>query len=454
MVIEPGRVAVSQATTGAGPRWLSLPLPGPDRNPILAFIGFSAAGRDGEGPWGAPCHERALRAWGEKVANRILATVNSPLAQPPRGRTVGDPSATDRLIRQVRVSDSPERFQRLATTVVRDSLHVEAAVWVPGSHREQVIIGGGIESIPVATFRNVVGEIGAETIWISNSPSSPWCAGFANLAIVAAPESAGWLIVANTRDGRALGPDIELMRTVASLIAAQRANARTYADLKELLFGVVRALTSAIDAKDRYTSGHSERVARIAVRLGEELRLSPKERGDLYLMGLLHDVGKIGIHDELLKKPGKLSPEEYRQIQDHVKIGVYILSDLKKLSHLLPGVAHHHERVDGKGYPSGLAGKEIPLAARILAVADAYDAMSSTRPYRERRRPDEIESILRKGAGTQWDKDVVDALFHSVSDIERIRQKGVGDSLQRVVEDTLGPSGNGRASRQSSDPPG
>src|SRR4029078_7287808 len=111
-----------------------------------------------------------------------------------------------------------------------------------------------------------------------------------------------------------------LIRPVASLVGTHRINARLYADLKDLLFGVIRALTSAIDAKDPYTSGHSERVARIAVPLGEELGLSASQRGDLYLMGLLHDVGKIGIEDGVLKKPSKLSPEEYRQIQAHVRI--------------------------------------------------------------------------------------------------------------------------------------
>src|SRR6202042_3580690 len=125
--------------------------------------------------------------------------------------------------------------------------------------------------------------------------------------------------------------DAELLQPVASMIAAQQVNARVYADLKELLFGVIRALTSAIDAKDPYTSGHSERVARIAVRLAEEMGLSANQRGDLYLMGLLHDGSKIGIDDQVLKKAEPLTPEEYRTIQSHVEIGVHILEDLKKL---------------------------------------------------------------------------------------------------------------------------
>ena len=125
-------------------------------------------------------------------------------------------------------------------------------------------------------------------------------------------------------------------------------------------------------------------LRRIAAQLGEELGMSPAKRSDLYLTGLLHDVGKIGVDDQVLKKNGPLTPEEFRQIQAHVEIGVTILKDLKKLNHILPGVKHHHESLDGTGYPDRLAGDDIPLEARILAVADAYDAMSSNRPYRKR----------------------------------------------------------------------
>jgi HD-GYP domain-containing protein (c-di-GMP phosphodiesterase class II) len=157
-------------------------------------------------------------------------------------------------------------------------------------------------------------------------------------------------------------------------------------------------------------------------------------------MGLLHDVGKIGIDDMVLKKTGPLTPEEYRLIQSHVEIGVHILEDLKKLHHLLPGVAHHHEHFDGTGYPGGLAGEAIPMSARILAVADGFDAMSSTRPYRRRLTPMAIDEILRKGSGVQWDPRVIDALFACRADVEAIRQKGLGESLQRAVNDAVGRS--------------
>jgi HD-GYP domain-containing protein (c-di-GMP phosphodiesterase class II) len=352
-------------------------------------------------------------------------------------------SVADRLIRRLRVSDAPERFQRLAADEVRIALDVEAVAWVPSARREPIVVSGQIERFESESWRELTQEH-CGGIRFSSRSADGREGPLRKVAVAGATceseSPVGWLVAANPCNENSFGPEVELLSTVASLIATQRANARLYGDLKELLFGVIRALTSAIDAKDPYTSGHSERVARIAVRLGEELGLPPSQRGDLYLMGLLHDVGKIGIQDEVLKKPGKLSPDEYRQIQAHVRIGVQILSDLKKLHHLLPGVEHHHECMDGSGYPAGLTGDQIPLPARILGVADAYDAMSSSRPYRRRLSPDQIDEIFRKGAGTQWDATVVQALFSCRLDLERIRQKGLGESLRQAVGGALGRS--------------
>ncbi len=140
----------------------------------------------------------------------------------------------------------------------------------------------------------------------------------------------------------------------------------------------------------------------------------------------------------MLKKGGPLTQEEFRKIQSHVEIGVTILRDLKKLHHILPGVRHHHESYDGHGYPDGLAGEEIPYEARILAVADSFDAMSSNRPYRRRLSLMQIDEIFRKGRGQQWDPAVVDALFACRSDLEAIRQKGLGESLIGAVDVALG----------------
>jgi HD-GYP domain-containing protein (c-di-GMP phosphodiesterase class II) len=227
------------------------------------------------------------------------------------------------------------------------------------------------------------------------------------------------------------------MRPVASLLNVYRKNLNVYVDLKELLFGVVRALASAIDAKDPYTRGHSERVARIAVCLGRHLMLGTDELSNLYLAGLLHDVGKIGVEDHVLKKPGPLTPTEYRHVMSHVEIGVSILRELKRLRHVLPGILHHHERFGGGGYPDGVKGEEIPFIARILAVADAFDSMSSDRPYRPRRNPVEVDQILRDGANDQWDPKVIEAALVSWHELCAIQQRGLGESLRVAVNDAL-----------------
>ncbi|MBY0394979.1 MAG: HD-GYP domain-containing protein, partial [Thermoleophilia bacterium] len=317
------------------------------------------------------------------------------------------------------------------------SLQVAAVAWVPSHPSEPVVHSGESGRLQGEDFRALVPEgHPPDPACLCNDPAVFDHPEIRRIACGAAEgqRTAGWVIAVNTLDDRPFRvADAELLQSAASVVATQQHNARGYADLKELLFGVIRSLTSAIDAKDQYTSGHSERVARIAVRLAEELGVPPAQRSDLYLMGLLHDVGKIGVDDAVLKKAGPLTPDEYRQIQRHVEIGVQILSDLKKLGHLMPGVRGHHESLDGTGYPDGLAGDAIPFEARILAVADSFDAMSSTRPYRRPLSPTQIDEIFRKGSGSQWDPRIVAALFACRMDLVAICQKGLGESLQAAA---------------------
>jgi HD-GYP domain-containing protein (c-di-GMP phosphodiesterase class II) len=248
--------------------------------------------------------------------------------------------------------------------------------------------------------------------------------GLRSLLIVPIAEGthrSGWILSCNLEDDRPFGTvEASLLNSVATILGTHMRNIYLYQQHHELMLSFVRSLVSTLDAKDCYTRGHSERVALIARRLGQELNLPEEDQHDIYLAGLLHDIGKIGVDDRILQKPGKLTDEEFKKIQAHPMIGYSILQGLKNLQKILPGVRNHHENYNGKGYPDGLKGEEIPLMARILAVADAYDAMGSDRPYRPGMPVEQIEEIFRRGAGDQWDARVINAYFAVREDINRI----------------------------------
>ena len=202
-----------------------------------------------------------------------------------------------------------------------------------------------------------------------------------------------------------------LMEAAAAMLATHRNNVDLLQDRENLTIGIIRTMGNAIDARDPYTRGHSERVGRYGRSLARAVGLCPVDCDRLYLSGLLHDVGKIGIPDTVLRKPGKLTEEEFAVIKKHPEIGARIVSALPQLADLLPGILHHHENWDGTGYPHGLVGERIPLMGRILAVADAYDAMTSNRPYRDGMPRSRALEILSTNAGTQWDKQLVQAFL-------------------------------------------
>ncbi len=238
----------------------------------------------------------------------------------------------------------------------------------------------------------------------------------------------GWLVAMNHSGDAKAGVcefgsvEIQLLSSVGTILGIHSSNLDLYREQSQLFASSVQALTSAIDAKDRYTSGHSNRVAYLSLALAERLGLSKTDCDTIYLAGLLHDIGKIGIDDQVLNKPGKLSDEEYEQIKLHPQLGYEILKGVRQLDKVLPIVLHHHEAWDGTGYPHGLKETETPRMARIMAVADSFDAMSSDRPYRRGMPDEKIDSIFRSGAGTQWDPEIVAAFFEIREDIHRISQ--------------------------------
>jgi putative nucleotidyltransferase with HDIG domain len=196
------------------------------------------------------------------------------------------------------------------------------------------------------------------------------------------------------------------------------------AEIEETTFASMEALARAIDARDSSTFGHSARVAAISLEIADEMHLPVKEREALRRAALLHDIGKIGVEDKVLRKAGPLSEAEADDMREHPRIGHDMLKGLRFLQPSLPGVLHHHERWDGAGYPTGLKGTAIPLAVRILSVADVFDALTSDRPYRQGLSSDAVIAAIRAESGLQFDPDVVSAFL--------ARRRGIEQVLRRM----------------------
>jgi putative two-component system response regulator len=201
---------------------------------------------------------------------------------------------------------------------------------------------------------------------------------------------------------------VELVARVSSLLRL-----KALYDTLEESERVIYSLARAVEAKDTYTEAHTIRVAATARELGQAAGLPDYELGHLYRGGVLHDVGKIGVPDWILLKPGSLDASEVAIMQRHPEIGEDIVRPLRSAEPLLAMIRHHHERFDGHGYPDSLAGEEIPLTARVIAICDAFDALTTDRPYRPAWSEEAAIEILRRGAGSQWDAELV-AVFNSL----------------------------------------
>jgi HD-GYP domain-containing protein (c-di-GMP phosphodiesterase class II) len=457
---------------------LCLLVQGPDQSLLIA-----RGELDGIAPGGTAEAEREktrLQRWLQAVADRLH--IADQLLERRRTDSESNYSAgtweailtLDRLIRRLRIHKEPAKNQQRILDAAFKQLRVQTLIWVPQQADAPIVIHGEPLLAPpeCRALANGLSQHPEyrplEPLLFNDLEGTTWASRFQQVSNLLAflltdQGPLGWVIAINKSAGtRSSAPasqssaadpprrpptaecrapfrksDAALLTPFVALLELHARGSARYQDLKELLVGLTRSLTAALDAKDSYTYGHSERVARIALELGRELGLSGDELSDIYLAGLLHDVGKIGIRDSVLGKAEPLTPEEFEHIKQHVTIGYAILSDLRPIRNLLPGVLYHHEHWDGNGYPDGLAGEAIPLLARILAVADAYDAMSTNRPYRDALPCRKVEEILVKGGGSQWDKRVIEAFVHCRQKIHTIRQRGVGDSLQMAIDGAL-----------------
>ena len=219
----------------------------------------------------------------------------------------------------------------------------------------------------------------------------------------------GVLEAINKRHGQFESGDVELLTALSNQVAVAIENARLYEELKETFYDIVYALAEAIEKRDPYTGEHTKRVMEYSLTIGKTMGLSQKEMMNLRLSAILHDIGKIGIRDNLLLKNERLTVDEYNAIMMHAVYGAEMLAHIRQLKDIIPGVKWHHEKYDGSGYPDGLEGEDIPVIARIISVADTFDAMTTDRPYRKGLSVKAAMEELKRYAGAQFDPDAVDA---------------------------------------------
>lgn len=252
--------------------------------------------------------------------------------------------------------------------------------------------------------------------------AAAWLNQFIFLPLSSKERVFGGMLAINRRDGQGFGS--EEVRFVGAL--AQRAstfleNARLYEDLEKLFMGMLHALVSSIDAKDPYTCGHSQRVAWLSRHIAGLAGIGEAQAQRAYLSGLLHDIGKIGVSENVLRKEGLLTPDEYEEVKRHPQIGANILQGVRQIDDIVPGVLHHHDRYDGHGYPFGLKGDQIPLLGRIVCLADCFDAITSSRTYRRARPLDAARAELQACAGTQFDPALTELLLNA--DLDEVSRK-------------------------------
>ena len=222
--------------------------------------------------------------------------------------------------------------------------------------------------------------------------------------------------------------DLSLLAILANQAGISLENARLYEAVRQDYVDVIQALAGAVDARDHYTREHSNRVSLYGVAIARHLRMDEAFIEAVQFGGLLHDIGKIGIPDLILNKPGRLTDDEFGIMKGHSQLGAGLLRRVESLSHLVPLVLYHHERFDGRGYPEGLAGKKIPLGARILNVADSFETITSDRIYHKARSFEEGLEEIKRCSGGQFDPEMVDAFEAIFDQVRHLREAGKGDA--------------------------
>ena len=277
----------------------------------------------------------------------------------------------------------------------------------------------------------------------NDSKKLPDGSGLVNLSalpVAAKGKESGVLLLANKRSGDFNEQDTKLLLSIGQHAGIALENVRLHHELNEAYASTIAVLADAIEAKDAYTRGHCESVMRLAVEVGRRLELKGEKLDEVRYSALLHDVGKIGVPDGILLKPGRLMDEEFLIIQKHPAIGRDLVARVPTLMRLTDAILHHHEKWDGSGYPEGLAGEGIPLAARIVGAVDAFDAMTTPRPYRDMVSHEEALGELKRCAGTQFDPQIVeliDQILHQGMEVNPEKHTTEHSSLLATAKKNL-----------------
>ncbi len=309
---------------------------------------------------------------------------------------------------QMALGSSPARFVANTLGALRDTIGCRwTALRVHGPAAQLLrvsnggIVADGIDSMAAHRILDRLGDAPRSSVVGDDLVVSPVRREAEPLGILAAGDRL-------SGNGAMSSFESKLVETAAGHLAVFLDNARLYRDLDAMFLGALSALVSAIEAKDPYTRGHSQRVALLSRDLAEAAGFPAAFVKDIHISGLVHDIGKIGVPEVVLRKQGRLDDAEYEAIKQHPEVGFRILRDIPQLAPILDGVRYHHERYDGHGYPHGLAGEAIPVSARIIALADTFDAMSSNRTYRSARSRIEVFAEMSRLGGTQFDPKLLD----------------------------------------------
>ena len=249
--------------------------------------------------------------------------------------------------------------------------------------------------------------------------------GFVTKNILCVPvmsnnEVIGVMQALNKKEGLFTEQDLKLLTSLSDQVAIALENASLHEELKRTFVEVVESLAEAIEKRDPYTGGHTKRVVKYSLMIADEIHLEAEEKDRLKMGALLHDVGKIGIDDSVLRKPAKLDETEFEKMKAHPSIGADILGKIPQIKNIIPGILHHHEWYNGKGYPDGLSGDSLPRIARIISIADTYDAMTTDRPYRKGLTHEVAIAELKKFSGTQFDPQFVGAFIMAFEKQKRV----------------------------------